>query len=249
MDPKKMADLLSRNLTLSTENLAPPGGKFKICNLILHFQPEWASNQNLLLPLKFSVKFCTFWDQDQVPLCPQDKFWIWRRQMKLAVFLDAIWAPLAFNCLFTLPYSLRSKFPFQWGHNFSVVVFYRLFGMQQQVCFYLLNCFCSIINLNFEWLLLTIDSPFRPPFPERLGCGAKVFFMILSLLADALLRWNKISVPQPHNPTSLETVVRRENLCYLLARWTSFSPKYLCLGPHFVWDKLCLFEPGIRGNF
>ena len=82
--------------------------------------------------------------------------------------------------------------------------------MQQQVCFYLLNCFCSIINLNFEWLLLTIDSPFRPPFPERLGCGAKVFFMILSLLADALLRWNKISVPR--NPTSLETVVRRENL-------------------------------------
>ena len=32
MDPKKMADLLSRNLTLSTENVAPPGGKFKISN-------------------------------------------------------------------------------------------------------------------------------------------------------------------------------------------------------------------------
>ena len=94
MDPKKMAVLLSRNFTLSTKILVPPGGKFKIGNFILSFQLPWASNQNLLLAFKFSVKFCTFWDQDQVPLCPQHKFWIWRHQMKLAVFLDAVWAPL-----------------------------------------------------------------------------------------------------------------------------------------------------------
>ena len=59
-------------------------------------------------------------------------------------------------------------------------------------------------------LLRVIDSPSRPPFSERLGCGAKVFFTMLSLLAGALLRWNKILVPR--NPTSQETVVRRENL-------------------------------------
>ena len=37
MDPKKMADLLSRNLTLSTEYLVPPGGKFKNANLFYFF--------------------------------------------------------------------------------------------------------------------------------------------------------------------------------------------------------------------
>ena len=37
-DGSKMADLLSRNLTLSTENLAPPGGKFKIGNFVLQLQ-------------------------------------------------------------------------------------------------------------------------------------------------------------------------------------------------------------------
>ena len=38
-----MADLPSWNLTLNTENLAPPGGKFKIGNFVLHFQLQWAS--------------------------------------------------------------------------------------------------------------------------------------------------------------------------------------------------------------
>ena len=44
---KKMVDLLSRSLPLSTENLATPGGKFKIGNFILHLQLQQPSNQKL----------------------------------------------------------------------------------------------------------------------------------------------------------------------------------------------------------
>ena len=44
---KNMVDLLSRSLTLSTENLATPGGKFKIGNFILHLQLQQPSNQKL----------------------------------------------------------------------------------------------------------------------------------------------------------------------------------------------------------
>ena len=62
----------------------------------------------------------------------------------------------------------EAKRPFLSVHRFDIVAFYRLFDRQVQACFYLLNHFWSIINLNFGWLLpsQTSSSPryirFRP---------------------------------------------------------------------------------------
>ena len=60
-----------------------------------------------------------------------------------------------------------------------------------------------------------IDSLSSAPFLERLGCRAQVSFTTLPVLASALLNWNKI--PVLCNPTSLETVLKREHLWQVAA--------------------------------
>ena len=61
MDPKKMAVLLSLNLTLYTVILAPPGGKFKLKTYFLPFAASrLIFNTKLVYALVTRLKFRTF---------------------------------------------------------------------------------------------------------------------------------------------------------------------------------------------
>ena len=109
MDPKLMADLIFRDVDLYSKNLAAPSGKFKFLKLFGHQQaPYWVMTSKWISH-EFILIFCTFWCATLISSKPRDNFQILSCQMKLAVFLEAIWAPLGSDYLSKIWGSLHNQ--------------------------------------------------------------------------------------------------------------------------------------------
>ena len=125
--------------------------EIQIFDIVLPFEASRGiRSKKLLNAVQSRIKFCIVWGQFYICPRPKYKFQIWRCQMEMAVFFDAVWARLG--------ESLAMNRPRNWGSRFTGTRKQKETKQQPGTARPGNIHGCCLVSLNFLWDIHSVVS-------------------------------------------------------------------------------------------